>query len=60
VSGDSVAVFCPPSARPNSESTDPVNPTMQWYKILAIVIGSFLGVYIGFLLLVAFEYPQRQ
>jgi formate-dependent nitrite reductase membrane component NrfD len=33
---------------------------MQWYKILAIVIGSFLGVYIGFLLLVALEYPQRQ
>lgn len=37
-----------------------ITKTMQWYKILALVIGSLIGIYVLFLLLVALEYPQRQ
>ena len=33
---------------------------MEWYKILLIVLGSIVGLYVFFLLVVAFEYPQRQ
>lgn len=33
---------------------------MQWYIILPIVFGGLLGGYLVFLLLMAFECPQRQ
>jgi len=39
---------------------DDVVVAMQWYIILAIVIGSLLAPWIIFLLLMPFEGPQRQ
>jgi hypothetical protein len=45
---------------PTKVKCDHVLVAMQWYIILAIVIGSILAPWIIFLLLMPFEGPQRQ
>jgi hypothetical protein len=44
----------------NSEPPSTTSIRMQWWIILLIIIGSLIGIYLSFLILMAFAVPQQQ